>query len=475
MLLRTVTGVLSQSPPHLIKEVIIVDDASTFEYLGRPLDSFIKRTPKTRIIRHTTRKGLIHARMAGAKAATGDVLVFLDAHIEVGKVWLEPVLDYLKKNPRTLLSPVADTIDAESFEWHYHVDIDVVSAFTWDLFPLWIGIQSDWKIDRSSIANALPMYSTMGCALAVNRKVFMELGSWDEEMPSVWGGENTEIVWRYWMCGGEVKALPCSRLGHLLRLISYYIPEPPEKNLQRIAELWMGDYLPFYYASIHMRYQLSETEKKSLDKRKQFLASIQCHDLRWFLENVLPDMFIPWRNATFQGQIKSAKSGKCLSVDHQGFTESIRCDQWNHRTYFYYTYDKRIFLNSSHCLIPRNDDGILYIAACTSTATEIQQWDMVLDVLPEVKYMTSRKRCGGWRGKQCPLLRIESNVAGIRKCMTVLGNDQDIIRGHSAQCESNKLQAHWYVTYNMDFSIWFIYSRVYPAKRALSAMRKHGA
>ena len=47
-----------------------------------PLDKYVVDFPKVQIVRSPQRDGLIHARMRGAKVATGEFLLFLDSHCE---------------------------------------------------------------------------------------------------------------------------------------------------------------------------------------------------------------------------------------------------------------------------------------------------------------------------------------------------------------------------------------------------------
>lgn len=60
---------------------------------------------RVKVLRTTKREGLIRARIAGAKAAQGDVLLFLDSHCEVTVGWLEPLLAKIAED-RTVIKQI---------------------------------------------------------------------------------------------------------------------------------------------------------------------------------------------------------------------------------------------------------------------------------------------------------------------------------------------------------------------------------
>jgi len=50
------------------------------------------------LVRNKEREGLINTRTIGAKASSADVVIFLDAHCEVNRNWLPPLLAPIRKN-----------------------------------------------------------------------------------------------------------------------------------------------------------------------------------------------------------------------------------------------------------------------------------------------------------------------------------------------------------------------------------------
>jgi len=113
-------------------QVILVDDCSTDSDLKQPLSNYVRLLPKVRLLRHETRKGLMVSRMDGARATRSPVLFFMDAHAEANVGWLEPLLAELQRDPKQVLQPFVDGIDAMTLAYQppgvFHK-----GSFSWDL------------------------------------------------------------------------------------------------------------------------------------------------------------------------------------------------------------------------------------------------------------------------------------------------------------------------------------------------------
>ena len=187
-LLRTVYSVLDRSPDRLIKEIILVDDDSSFPELGKQLDEYVHQNwPKVKIVRTGKRQGLIRARLLGVEQATGSVLTFLDSHCEATVGWLEPLLYEIYKNSTRVVAPVIDVIDDVTMEYLFDSTKQMtVGGFGWNLQFSWHSLPKRLEELRETGIEPVPSPTMAGGLFSISRRYFDLIGTYDEQM-DVWG------------------------------------------------------------------------------------------------------------------------------------------------------------------------------------------------------------------------------------------------------------------------------------------------
>ncbi|XP_041633152.1 putative polypeptide N-acetylgalactosaminyltransferase 9 isoform X1 [Drosophila kikkawai] len=314
VLLRTVHSVLDRSPEHLIGKIILVDDYSDMPHLKKQLEDYFKPYPKVQILRGQKREGLIRARILGANHAKSAVLTYLDSHCECTEGWLEPLLDRIARNSTTVVCPVIDVISDETLEYHYRDSSGVnVGGFDWNLQFSWHPVPERERKRHNSSAE--PVYSpTMaGGLFSIDREFFNRLGTYDSGF-DIWGGENLELSFKTWMCGGTLEIVPCSHVGHIFRKRSPYKWRSGvnvlRKNSVRLAEVWMDDYSQYYYHRIGN----DKGDWGDVTDRKQLRQDLNCKSFKWYLDNIYPELFIPG-DSVAHGEIRNLGYGGRTCMD----------------------------------------------------------------------------------------------------------------------------------------------------------------
>ncbi|XP_070578924.1 N-acetylgalactosaminyltransferase 7-like [Ptychodera flava] len=332
-LLRTVHSVFNRTPPRLLHEVILVDDFSNKEHLQKQLEEYITKPRflgKLRLVRNRKREGLIRTRTVGAMHATADVLVWLDAHCEVGNNWLPPLLTPIANNRTVVTVPLVDVIDNMDYSMRPQGSGELSrGGFDWSLYWKHLPMNDAEKRRRSRSSEPYRSPAMAGGLFAMARDYFFELGAYDPGL-EVWGGENFELSFKIWQCGGSMLWVPCSRVGHVYRILGKVPYRAPNatmtqwsiRNYRRVVEVWMDDYKEYFYRSKPESQLLTYGD---ISAQLEFKEKHKCKNFHWFMTEVAPDLLdtYPFPGANLGwGEIKSEVRSLC--VDTMGSREGGR-------------------------------------------------------------------------------------------------------------------------------------------------------
>ncbi|XP_076839932.1 polypeptide N-acetylgalactosaminyltransferase 6-like isoform X2 [Brachyhypopomus gauderio] len=281
-LLRTIYSVLHTSPALLLREIILVDDASTHDHLKAPLEMHVELLKVVRVVRQKQRKGLVPARLLGAREAQGQVLTFLDSHCECFDGWLEPLLVQLVKEPRAVVSPEIAVIDPNTLKFAKPIPGDRPrnrGSFDWALNFAWESVPVQEKLIYKDETYPVKTPVFAGGLFSIYKDFFEHIGSYDDQM-EIWGGENIEMSFRV-----------------------------------RAAEVWMDDYKNIFYRRNKKAADIAHNKSYGdILHRLELRKSLDCKNFSWYLENVYPEAFVPELLPAQFGSLKNLGSSTCLDI-----------------------------------------------------------------------------------------------------------------------------------------------------------------
>lgn len=265
---------VKRTTPARTYEIIVVDDGS--------IDNSTKLLAGARVLRSRVNRGVIAARNAGAMAAKGETLVFLDAHTYPHDgTWLIPKLSSRITDGLFLTGGVSS---------YYHPE----QGTGYGAHMPHGGLQWEWLFEKAE--KEVPVCP--GGFMAVTKKTFFEAGAFDPGFRG-WGLEDAELSLRAWLFGHRLMVIPDSVIAHVHSEADASCPACNNKrpfpttgdnyyhNVMRMALLHLD---PARIEKVRQkigREIAAKAERQvlkdpSFHERRQWVLARRKHDIHWY-------------------------------------------------------------------------------------------------------------------------------------------------------------------------------------------------
>lgn len=196
-------------------ETILVDDGST----DRSIKMITAAYPEVRVVQHPRTLGVATAFNSGLRAATGEVLVFLNNDTEAEPTWLDALVRALEEHPETTFAASKLLLFDRRDILHSAGDF-----YGRDGMP---GNRGVWQKDEGQYDALVETFGACGAAAAYRGSLFEQVGTFDETLGSYL--EDVDLSFRARLAGHRCRFVPSARVYHRLsatgggRTSSYYV------------------------------------------------------------------------------------------------------------------------------------------------------------------------------------------------------------------------------------------------------------
>lgn len=183
-------------------EIIVVDNNSSDDSVLFMKENF----PKVRVIASRKNNGFAGGNNIGARAATGQYLLFLNNDTKVTKIFLIPMIEAYKRDSSI------GCIQPEMRVMNHPDLLDEAGAYlTMSGFLYHYGYRKEYRL--SMYRTTRVVFSAKGACMLIPKRAFDQVGGFDEDFFIFF--EETDLCHRLWLAGYKVVYQPDSYMYHV--------------------------------------------------------------------------------------------------------------------------------------------------------------------------------------------------------------------------------------------------------------------
>jgi len=204
LLRRTIDSLLATTY-YADFEIWIMDDASEDGCADFLRFAPYAVDPRLRVIRHQIQRGHVALRNEAAERATGEVLMFLDAHHAFSPCWLTNLCEALRRHEwRAIVGPVVGSLDEQN--WRANWNLNYGWSSTADF-------AQHFQNSPEGVGPGGAVQWLGGCQIMIAKPAYQEIGGLCPLFQGH-GSDDTDFCLRAFLFGYDCFIEPTAVLGH---------------------------------------------------------------------------------------------------------------------------------------------------------------------------------------------------------------------------------------------------------------------